>query len=121
MVRLKGGRWKFNKVQLSGLPGGRCACLILGLALSGTVLGHEPRPDHGCSVPDRPPDDQNDIRWRSYLAAVDGYRSCINDFAEANRSASRLHTEAANAAVSDWNAFVKDQLNVPEDFPWPPE
>lgn len=99
----------------------RFVSLFLMLALNGTAIGHDPGPDHGCRLPDRPPDDQDDLRWNSYLAAVDAYRSCINEFAQANRQASRLHNEAANAAVSDWNVFVKDQLNVPEDFPWPPE
>ncbi|MCB1686264.1 MAG: hypothetical protein R3E82_09850 [Pseudomonadales bacterium] len=104
-----------------GKPRGRGLCLILALTLSGFTLGHEPRPVHGCVAPQRPPDDQNDARWESYLRAVDGFRACINEFAEVNRQASRSHNEAANDAVAAWNGFVKDQLNVPEDFPWPPE
>lgn len=99
---------------------GRSLCLILSLLWSGFTLGHDTRPAHGCLAPERPPDDQDDARWNSYLAAVDGFRSCINDFAAANRQASTQHIEAANGAVADWNGFVKDQLNVPEDFPWPP-
>lgn len=82
---------------------------------------HTPPPHHGCVVPARPADDQNDVLWQRFLAAVDAFRGCISDYATANHAAAEAHREAANAATLDWNHFVRSDLNVPEDFPWPPE
>ena len=100
---------------------GACGVLaVWALVLGPDATAHTPAPDHGCVIPQRPLDDQDDVRWAAYLAAVDGYRACINQFAQSNRAASTHHNAAANAAIAEWNAFVADQLNVPEDFPWPP-
>lgn len=97
------------------------AALAVLLLLTGQLLAHDPVPAHGCQAPERPVDDQDDVRWRAYLEAVDGFRACISDFAIANRAAARAHQDAANAATLDWNEFVRRELNVPEDYPWPPE
>jgi len=85
------------------------------------AAAHESSPAPLCAQPVRPANDHDDARWNAYLAAVDGFRECISEFAEANRTAAGLHNDAANEAVNQWNIFVKEQLNVPEDFPWPPE
>lgn len=82
---------------------------------------HTPAPAHGCHAPARPANDQDDVLWQRFLDAVDAYRACISDYAEANRRASEAHNNAANAATMDWNRFVHAELNVPEDYPWPPE
>lgn len=80
-----------------------------------------PVPDHGCEAPRRPADDVDEATWNLFLAGVDRYRACISDFVAANRAAAESHYAAANAATQAWNGFVRDSLNVPEDFPWPPE
>lgn len=95
------------------------AALLLH-ALVPVAHAHSPAPDHGCRAPARPADDQNDLLWQRFLDDVDAYRACISDFAAANHEASDLHRQAANDATRDWNRFVRSELNVPEDYPWPP-
>ena len=95
--------------------------VLCAVLLATSALAHDPVPAHGCQAPVRPADDQDDARWQAYLDAVDAFRACISDFAIAHRAAARAHQEAANAATLDWNEFVRRELNVPEDYPWPPE
>lgn len=95
--------------------------VLLALCCAAPVCAHSPVPVHGCQAPARPADDQNDALWEAYLSAVDRFRACISDFAAANHEAAERHREAGNAATLDWNRFVRDELNVPEDFPWPPD
>ena len=76
---------------------------------------------HACERPTRPADDSVDVDWRAFLDAVDAYRGCISDFVDANHQASEVHRDAANAATLEWNAFVRAELNVPQDYPWPPD
>lgn len=103
----------------------RAVCVLLaglaGIATLPDAHAHAAAPEHGCTAPNRPANDQNDALWRQFLDDVDSFRACISTFAEANHQAARLHNEAANAATLDWNRFVRAELNVPEDYPWPPE
>ncbi len=87
----------------------------------GTVRAHDAAPQAGCRAPARPADEQNDLLWQAYLEDVDNFRQCISDFVEANQAAAVAHNEAARLATEAWNEFVRTSLNVPEDFPWPPE
>lgn len=91
------------------------------LILASAAAAHKPVPAHGCVSPERPPDDVDEATWRRFLDDVDGYRDCISNFVGSNYAASDAHRDAANAATLEWNAFVRDSLNVPEDFPWQPE
>jgi len=94
---------------------------LLAATLVPAAFAHSPPPLHDCAAPTRPADDQNDILWQQFLDDVAAFRVCISDFVDANRAAATAHTEAARAATLDWNGFVRSGLNVPEDFPWPPE
>ncbi|MFU8814353.1 MAG: hypothetical protein ACNA7W_03345 [Pseudomonadales bacterium] len=95
--------------------------MVLGfLAASPGAGAHAPAATHGCAAPSRPADDQDDALWQAYLGAVDDFRGCISDYAAANQAAAAAHTRAAHDAVEVWNRFVRDNLNVPQDFPWPP-
>ena len=89
--------------------------------LAPAAAAHTPVPSHGCEAPERPPDDVAEEIWNRFLEHVDGYRDCISSFVRSNYAASDAHRDAANAATLDWNAFVRDSLNVPEDFPWEPD
>jgi hypothetical protein len=91
---------------------------ILTLPMAG--LAHLPAPGHDCTAPTRPADDQNDVLWQRFLDDVDGFRACISNYSEANHQAAERHQQAANDATLDWNRFVRAELNVPEDYPWPP-
>ena len=79
------------------------------------------QPVNPCRAPTRPVDDTAQVTWNRFVDDVDVYRACINDFVQRNHAASDAHRQAANEATEAWNAFVKTSLNVPEDFPWPPE
>lgn len=96
------------------------AVLAIALAGAAPAMAHTTPPEHGCSAPQRPVDDQNDRDWQEFLRAVDGFRACISNYAAANHTAADRHREHANAAIVEWNEFVRTRLNVPEDFPWPP-
>ncbi len=98
----------------------RAIALVL-TALAPWVQAHDPVPGHDCRAPERPVNDQDDVLWQGFLDAVDGYRHCISDFAAVNRRAAQAHAQAANEATQAWNAFVRRELNVPEDYPWPPK
>lgn len=101
-----------------------CFCLVLlgapGL-MSMPARAHETAPAHGCQAPARPANDQNDVLWQRFLDDVDAFRGCISEYASANHQASQRHRQAANDATAVWNRFVRAELNVPEDYPWPPE
>jgi hypothetical protein len=89
--------------------------------LAPVAAAHTPVPVHGCASPERPSDDVGEMVWNRFLEDVERYRACISDFVRRNYAASDAHRDAANAATLDWNAFVRDSLNVPADFPWQPE
>jgi hypothetical protein len=91
------------------------------LAAPPGTLAHAPAPAPGCTAPTRPANDQNDVLWQRFLDDVDAFRACISDFAEANHRAAEVHNQAANEATLIWNRFVRAELNVPEDYPWPPQ
>jgi len=84
-------------------------------------MAHTPPINHGCEAPIRPADKRNEKVWNHFVDKVDEFRACINAFTIANHAASDLHRERANAATDEWNQFVHDSLNAPEDYPWPPE
>lgn len=84
-------------------------------------LAHPSPPPRDCVTPTRPADDQNDELWQRFLDDVDAFRDCISRYVDANQAAARVHNEAARQATLEWNGFVRSTLNVPEDYPWPPE
>ena len=97
------------------------ALALAAIAVVAPVGAHSPAAAHGCTAPTRPANDQDDLLWQRFLDDVDAFRACISAYADANHRASEVHREAANAATVDWNRFVRAELNVPEDYPWPPE
>ena len=56
-------------------------------------------------------------RWNAFVAQVDSYRACINLYLALHYAQADAHRSAADAAVQAWNDFVRENLNVPEDFP----
>ena len=99
----------------------KAATLCLALLIPALAFGHAEPPKEDCAEPVRPPD-KNDVDvWNRFMDQVDAYRSCMSAFIAANHAAAEQHRTAANAATAEWNAFVHSSLNVPEDFPWPPQ
>lgn len=100
---------------------GRTALVLFIASLLAATAHAASVPDHGCRAPVRPPDDVPEVVWQGFLEAVDSYRACISNYVTRNNALADAHRTAANEATLAWNAFVRDSLNVPEDFPWPPE
>ena len=98
----------------------RVAVCVLALAPL-LAAAHPARPVPDCAEPVRPADKKDAVVWNRFVDQVDVYRSCMNAFIQDNHAAAERHRAAANAATEQWNAFVHGSLNVPEDFPWPPE
>jgi hypothetical protein len=99
-----------------------CALLAaLGALVGAPATGaHEASPAHGCTAPVRPADEQDDLLWAAFLEDVDRFRACISSHVDANYAAADRHREAAERAALEWNHFVRDSLNAPKDYPWPP-
>lgn len=107
----------------NGNNGAACrVVLLLAMMAAVPAAWADPEaPAHDCVRPERPADDQDTARWNRFADRTDAYRACINAFVERNHRAADSHRAAANAATQEWNAFVRGSLNVPEDYPWPPE
>lgn len=90
--------------------------LILLLVCCGQLSSHPLAPEAPCTEPVRPP--RTEVTgWNALVDAVDVYRTYISGFATDQYSASEAHRFAAERATERWNAFVRDNLNVPADFP----
>lgn len=94
--------------------------VVLCTAIAPTAESHAPM-GHGCVAPTRPVDDQDDLQWNVFLEEIEGFQACVNAATERHLAAAAEHQAAARDAVDAWNTFVRDSLNAPEDFPWPPE
>lgn len=90
--------------------------LVSSLIWSGQLFAHPLAPEAPCTEPTRPP--RTDVaKWNAFVDAVGVYRSCISSFSTDQYSASEAHRFAAERATERWNAFVRENLNVPADFP----
>ena len=94
---------------------------LLALILSAQLAANDPVQLPGCVAPERPPK-TDPIRWDAFVDAVNAYRHCINAYQARQYAQADAHRAAAEGAVQAWNDFVRENLNVPEDFPHlPPE
>ncbi len=94
--------------------------IVFAALLPGLAFAHDQQPTHACLQPTRPADKNDAAVWNRFVDRVDAYRACMSAFIQQNNEAADRHRAAANAATEEWNAFVHQSLNVPEDFPWPP-
>ena len=94
--------------------------VVASLLASVSSSGHE---EHAppCVAPTRPPESVPEAVWQRFKSDLHDYRECMSGYIEANHAAAERHRSAANRATEHWNAFVRSELNVREDFPWPPE
>jgi hypothetical protein len=93
------------------------------ILVSGTALaedtGHAALPRHACIKPVHPkaaaladptvakaalPPDHD------FNTQVDRYKDCIWKFVVNERKAAQLHTSAAESAIEDWYAFIRESL-----------
>lgn len=92
------------------------AAFALGAALaqaqtSAPVPPSAPPPDipkPTCTKPDYPGNLASDYQMRSFNRDVKDYTDCMKRYASAQGAIAEAHTRAANAAIDEYNAFVKD-------------
>ncbi|MFT7651363.1 MAG: hypothetical protein ACI9UU_000465 [Candidatus Azotimanducaceae bacterium] len=90
-----------------------------GLTLaSGDLLAH-PVTLKTCEAPTRPQDEQDDVLWQRFLTDIDTFRECAQAHMVWHQDAVIEHQQSAKLAMEQWNVFVRDSLNAPEDFPFP--
>lgn len=92
---------------------------VLAALFSQIVIAHPLSPESSCVEPVRP-ERSDSVRWNAFVAEVDVFRGCIATFVDAQYAASDAHRAAAERAGARWNEFVRNHLNVPEDFPHVP-
>jgi hypothetical protein len=85
-----------------------CSFLFLAL-LNSPIAADMGSPSHNCSKPK--PYDPIENRSKSdldmYVDSVDRYKRCIDEFVEEQNKAANRHHEAAQAAIEEYNSFVK--------------
>ena len=86
------------------------AALLLLLTLSYSKADFF-TPRHSCSKPIKPYQFQSEWQYQSFVDDVTRYRRCIESFVQEQRDAAQRHLKAADAAVDEWNRFVRFELN----------
>lgn len=66
------------------------------------------RPKHGCEKAEFPGRLGSEIQKRNFQRKFDAYRDCIRKFTEEQNARARIHIDAANAAVDEYNKYVED-------------
>jgi hypothetical protein len=66
---------------------------------------------HNCTKPTHPGSLASDVRMKGFQQEVNNYRECISKFADEQKKQIKLHEDAGNAAVEEFNTFAKNELN----------
>lgn len=82
--------------------------IILSMALPVMADMFMPRPY--CSKPYKPYEFNSRYELDQFLDEVEDYKQCIADFIEDQHNAIKVHQEAANNAISEWESFVNYEL-----------
>jgi len=86
------------------------AAVILSCLSATPSLAHEDEPKHDCIKPYKPANFNNQEEYNSFRREVDAYKECIEDFAKEQEAAAKVHQDAANAAVDEWNSYLHGEL-----------
>jgi len=90
--------------------------LTLGIDIYMSMLDNTPvnadtfTPSHYCSKPFKPYSFNDQWEYDQFLAEVEDYKACIDDFVEEQNEAIEAHREAAEEAIEEWNSFVRWEL-----------
>jgi TATA-binding protein-associated factor Taf7 len=82
---------------------------ILLLTFSAQADNDDPVPS--CSQPDKPDKFTSQSQLDSFNSDVQQYQRCLYDFVDEQEEAIQRHQRAANAAIDEWNNFVRMELN----------
>jgi hypothetical protein len=65
-------------------------------------------PAHSCTMPRQDVFGKWELPYGTTLeSALDDYRDCLQRFARMQKHASKVHLDAADAAIAEWNALVE--------------
>jgi hypothetical protein len=92
--------------MLSRVP---LAALLMTLALPvhADMFARSPN----CRKPYKPMQFDSRAELDDFEADVQRFQRCIERFVQEQEAAIAQHREAANAAIADWNRFVRMELN----------
>ena len=65
-----------------------------------------PTPSPSCIKPKKPLEFSSEWQVDQFMSQVESYKACIKQFVDEQRETARIHQEAANAAIEEWNSFV---------------
>lgn len=89
---------------------------LLALVAHGATAAEVAPPS--CTAPERPEKIENIPQYNAFARAATAYRKCLMDYAEAQQAISETHSNAANAAIEQWNAFARTTgRDKPEEKP----
>lgn len=77
---------------------------------AGTVAARDAVPPPSCAKPVVPAQLTTEAVAAQLQADVDRYKACIQGYVDLHTALARRHQDAANAAVDEFNAFVKHDL-----------
>jgi len=84
-----------------------CASLMLVPPLA---LADSYAPSPSCSKPYKPMQFTNNFEVEQFREDVRRYKRCLQDFVEAQNNEAEYHQQAAEAAIEEWNRFVRFEL-----------
>jgi hypothetical protein len=74
-------------------------------------------PTHACIKPDTPGPLASKNQLKIFANDQKTYRDCLQDFVKAQSALSKLHMEAANAAIKEHNDYVAASSKKPVETP----
>jgi hypothetical protein len=92
------GRWAVRRAMIVG---------TFALSLQTTPVAAQEIPAHTCTPPARPEKLDDIEKINKFAQALGVFQKCIAGYAKAHEATAKRHTEAANAAIGEWNTFVK--------------
>jgi hypothetical protein len=81
------------------------------LAFSLPTLADNAAIKHTCAKPAHPGSLASEARMKSFQQEVNTYRECITKFTEEQKKQIKIHEDAGNVAVEEFNTFAKNELN----------
>ena len=77
-------------------------------AVAATAATLPPIPKPACTKPDFPGRLATDSQMRAFNKDIKAYLECMKQYATEQGAIAKSHTDAANAAIDEYNAYVKE-------------
>ena len=89
----------------------RLLIVILSFCVAAPASADMFTPSHSCSKPHKPYQFDSEWELENFKSDVETYKRCISDFVDEQRQAIRMHQNAAEGAIDEWNRYVNYELN----------